>query len=187
MFMNDSIIVLDDPSHCTRKYINISLINTIQFIQYFRDKYLFAISLSLTSILITLACTHVYVIKTLSKSVAQIWVYFPIIIFYFFNPCTAKKIPCQRLMVKDSRHNSKWLPVKSMYRPIFPSYILYSQKKRYVRNTSRNIHYNTCEGDTQLFPPSSNLKLIYQVTSAVLQVIIYKRSKIKTKTLAQKI
>ena len=47
----------------------------------------------------------------------------------------------------------KWLPVKSIYRPIFPSYILISQKKRYVRNSSRNIHYNTCEGDTQLFSP----------------------------------
>ena len=81
----------------------------------------------------------------------------------------------------------KWLPVKSIYRPIFPSYILISQKKDMLEILQEIYITIPVKGIPSFFPPSSNLKLIYQVTSAVLQVIIYKRSKIKTKTLAQKI
>ena len=74
-----SIIVLDDPSHCTRKYINISLVNTIQFIKicltrkYYINwhEHIFLQHIIIFNIhLITLACTHVYAIKMLSKSVA---------------------------------------------------------------------------------------------------------------------
>ena len=77
--------------------------------------------------------------------------------------------------------------MKSIYRPIFPSYILISQKKDMLEILQEIYITIPVKGIPSFFPPSSNLKLIYQTTSAVLQVIIYKRSKIKTKTLAQKI
>ena len=77
----------------------------------------------------------------------------------------------------------KWLPVKSIYRPIFPSYILISQKKDMLEILQEIYITIPVKGIPSFFPPSSNLKLTYQTTSAVSQVIIYNQNQ----TLAQKV